>query len=176
MESLFEERALQETYEEMELLIYDIVHKFQRRYGGDFEELKSEGHVIFMKACNTYDPAKGQFSTWLVFLLKNGMIDNLKKRIKNSQHVIYGNTDEHKQGGTGQDHFLVNLKDRLQEESKDILKLILDMPKDLEAMVLERGGKPRNLRSSLRDYLVSCGWTIKQVNASFLDIKQALRN
>ncbi len=174
MKSQFEEKALQETYKEMELLVYDTVHKFRRRYGGDFEELNSEANLIFMKACSTYNPEKGQFSTWLVFLLRNGLIDNLKKRIKDSQHVTYGDIDEHRQDGSHQNHFLINLKDQLKEESKDVLSLILDMPKDLEAMTLLRGGHPSNLRSSLRDYLLEYGWTVNQIKNSFLDIKKAL--
>lgn len=168
----------QEIYKNMELLIYNVVHKFQRKYGGDFKELHSEANEIFMLAYNTYNPKKAQFSTWLVFLLQFKLIDNLRERIKDSRHIKYGceygGLQKHIQDETMNDYFLLRLQDRVQEEYRDIISLILDMPRDLEKMVLKRGGKPRNLRSSLRTYLKNHGWTKKQICAGFDNIKQAL--
>ena len=67
--------AVIETYFDVQNLIFDTVWKFQKQYGGDFEEMVAESNLIYMKCFLSHSPNKAQFSTWLRFRLWKGLID-----------------------------------------------------------------------------------------------------
>ena len=72
----------EQTYLDVEKLIKHIVWKFQRKYGGDFEELLGEANLLFILAYNDYDKEKAKFSTWLTFYITTRLQNKLLKETK----------------------------------------------------------------------------------------------
>jgi len=184
-----------ETYEEVEMLVYSIVHKFKKKYGGDFEELLSEANYLFLLVYDSYCESIGEFTTWLHFRIWKGLLDHLGKDIKLRKNIIYGDLDSTGDYGKDsqdinndfnqipqnkiqetcqQNHFMLNLKSYLSMESKDVIRLVLDMPNDLLIMSMKKGNSPRNVKSSLRQYLKERGWKKTEINDCFSEIKEAL--
>lgn len=187
------EAAKEETYMDVHLLLCDIVHKFQSKHGGDYEELKSEANYLFLLAYDSYKDAKSQFSTWVYFRVWKGLLDYWKKEIKLRKNVIFGEiTDSPKNNSSFQthntiytktekttggeaSHFLFHLKNSVSMESCDIINLLVDMPSDLFIMINENRINKTNIKRCLRKHLRDYGWTVSQITECFIEIRKALR-
>ena len=93
------------------------------------DDLLSEAYLIFSEAINSFDPFKAQFSTYFYWRLKKG----LKSYIKTQQFdhselfendYIHEVTPEH-------NATFNNLLDNISSEAKEVVKLCLDMPREL---------------------------------------------
>lgn len=58
--------AIAETFEDVDLLIWDVCHQFVKRYGGDLQEARSSANESFLIAYKDWDPTSTmQFSTYV---------------------------------------------------------------------------------------------------------------
>ena len=70
------------TYEDVERLVHHTAHAFQRRCGGDYEELLSEANVIYAATYRSYDPTRYncKFATALRNNIWYGLMDAYRTR------------------------------------------------------------------------------------------------
>lgn len=173
-----------ETYRDVEKLIYKEVGSFQKRFGGDFDELLSEANLAFMRAYKAYDLTRGEFTTLLVTSIRHGMMNVLRSRMKaNSRKTVsldaVGCNDtalaEQLADEMEPPKFdLESFAKGLTKDAKTVIEILLDTPTDLESAFFWAGGEERHWKSSIRQYLQSLGWTAVRVKESFLELKVAM--
>jgi len=66
-----------------EKLVASIANKMSRRYSyPDVEDLIGEGRSILLDKAHSWDPARGKFTTFATWVLRNGLLDYLKRQKK----------------------------------------------------------------------------------------------
>lgn len=71
-----------EHYKEYENLLFQWAHIYTRWGLGEFEDMKQEASMMYLKACDTHDMERGAFSTHLVTILRNNGYDMLRKEYR----------------------------------------------------------------------------------------------
>ena len=163
----------EETYLEVEDLIRKEVWRICKKWGGDFDELMAEGQAVFMAAFDSYTPASGtQFTTWLVNQLRWNLTDQVRTRIGRNKR--FEPVDDQQITGCYRDWKPADLLDDLHEDARLVAKLVIDTPAEIAWIYERKGGQPRNLRSTIRDYLADLGWTTVRIAESFREVARAL--
>lgn len=67
-----------DRYEEVARLLYHLCHKFQRSYGGEFDDWLSEAHEAFVLAAQSYRTEKGAFASWISFKVQKALLSRLR--------------------------------------------------------------------------------------------------
>lgn len=189
-----------ETYEECKTLIHSVVWKVIRRYGGDFEELMSEANSAFMDAYQTFDGSSA-FTSWLhtrvwfscVSFVRDRLGEQSRYKPLSMRESVGGipcevNIDRPDRVGTSAGFAdpcdgipdrrsawkADDLLEELGEGARLVVSLTLETPADLERVSQAKGAQPRNLRSSIRQYLAEMGWTAVRIAESFNEVRRAL--
>lgn len=166
-------------YKKYEKLIIKQVQKHQHR--DSYDELMSTASMGYIKAIDTFDPEKGQFSTHLHWTLRS-ILDKHKK-INKTQHITIDDpfNELHNNGGHLVDrvtplnvYTFYEMIDNLSPPSKEIIDIIFSMPVELITSAREFAGGCRIKLSSIRRYLRKKGWNQKIINNCILEIKEAL--
>jgi len=166
-------RNAEETYLEVEDLIRKEVWRICKKWGGDFDELMAEGQAVFMAAFDSYSADSGiQFTTWLVNQIRWTLTDQVRSRIGRNKR--FEQVDDQQIAGGYRDWKPADLLDDLHEDARLVAKLVIDTPEEIARIYFAKGGQPRNLRSTIRDYLVDLGWTTVRIAESFREIGRAL--
>jgi len=166
----------EELYIEAKPILYSMLHKFIRRYGGDFEELLSLCHLHFMeivrKTRSPYQKEKGsQFTTWLRLVLWYKLQNDREKEILTSCK----NLPPEEIGQKGKQEYLTDLKDSLSQEAKSVLSLILNTPEELVEMIQQKGGYNKRVKKCLEDFLcLHYHWSRRKVQRVFREIQENL--
>ena len=172
-------KPIDDTYADVERLIYFSVRKFQRRFGGDFDHYLSEANLIFLKVYNKeIDPAKGTFST----LLCHSIYKQLLNKMPDRRYKVFS-LDEKTRDGTSYANTVADTSrafdlegfcEDLSEDAATVLKLVLDAPTELADIAMGKGDSPCNWRSTVRNYLRQMGWPTGRITETFDEIKGAL--
>ena len=182
-----------ETYEEVKDLLYATVWKVVRQFGGDFDELMSEANVAFLEAYSNFD-GSSSFSSWVRQSVWYKCVDLIRGRLTEQSRYAKGFSDESVNrvpcsmaGADADVRGILEIPDRphsswkiqsmieeLTEDAALVVKLTIETPAELEAVVQAKGGQPRNLRSSLRQYLAEMGWTACRIAESFNEVRRVL--
>ena len=170
--------AMTTTYEDTRLLLYDICHKFRRRYGGNFDDLMSEANLHFMAAYETYDPTKGsKFTTWARFRIWICMLETVRSKMRRAKNPNRPQ-QEYRDLNTlaAQAKFdIESFVSDLSEDASRVVGLVMDSPQDILYSIRSLGGhSPSNIKKALLEYLKDLGWSVSRIKESFLEIKQAL--
>lgn len=165
--------AAEETYADSLPVIEKTVGAFCRAYGGDYDELRANADTIFMEAFHRYDDSK-PWHTWLNEWIWFELFDAMRVAARRAARapMIGGEAVDALTYGTDFDMEL--FMEGLGADAVTVIKLTFDTPTDLAEAVERKGGEPRNLRSTLREYLKGLGWTARRVRESFAEIKEAL--
>lgn len=167
--------AIEQVYTDVELLINGIVWKFFKRYGGNKDDWQSEANFYFMKAYDKYDKNKGAFTTWLHHCVYRGLQTYYRKTyLGNRPHSISGDTLALLPNKKNPFYTFIDLLDELQKDSKTVVRLIFDMPKELTQEYTEPGDSPKHMKVTLKKHLLKLGWTHARVKESFKEIGEAL--
>jgi hypothetical protein len=166
--------AIAETYADLRLLVYQLTHRFARRYHIEFEDLISESHVIFVKACQRYDPTGGMsISSWVYSKLWWGLIDHMKREMRHHLAHRHENIDDHQHIESGREapDFLIGVRNELNFDASAIISLIVNANNDLAIVckwnnVRRKGG----FKKAIKEHLYDMGWTREEVKQSFKDI------
>src|SRR4051812_20500901 len=67
------------SFKAVEKLVYHTVHAFQRKHGGNFDDLLSTAQELYLKAYRTYSYDKGEFSQRVRFVIWYGLLDEFRK-------------------------------------------------------------------------------------------------
>ena len=119
------QNALAEIYEDVEWILNAVVKRNFRSFGGDKEELKSEAHVAFMLAAETYDPECGtRFSSWLYTKTWRRLQDYRREQIKPRCRTI-PLIHDHYPSLPYANQKTIDLIDQLTDEVKCIISIAL---------------------------------------------------
>lgn len=171
-------RALEVTYEDVRTVLYDLVHKFRRRYGGDFGELVSDANAYFMQAYATYNGDRGSaFSTWFYYRTWRRMLSDLRQRRSQSRRRLY--LDNEVMGCYAAKQYNFNMDEfaeGLSQDAKKVVGLIVCPPLDIKLSCGRRGDHNSALhyRRAMCEYLKDIGWPRERIMVAFAEISNEL--
>jgi hypothetical protein len=185
MNNTLQEDALTVTYYDLEDMINKIVWRFYKIYGGEFDDWKSEAHLIFMKAYNSHNNSQSNFITWLYIRLYAGLKDYYKNFISKSlpSAICRDGFDILSVQSSVMHPFftMIDLMDELKYDAKTLVELIIDMPEDLRQEDLKiceskyyRGNYAKHMKIWLKNYLRKVGWTHRRITETFIEIGEVI--
>lgn len=161
-----------ETYDECKTLIYSTVWKVVRTYGGDFDELMSEANAAFLDAYRTFDGSSA-FTSWLRQRVWYSCVSFVRDRL--DERSRYEPAEDVQIADRNRSSWSIQqMAEDLGEDALLVVKLVVETPTDLERVYQAKGAQPRNLRSSIRQYLAEAGWTAARIAESFNEVRRAL--
>jgi DNA-directed RNA polymerase specialized sigma24 family protein len=162
-----EEMAINTTYSDCVNLLRDTVWGFVRRNQikpHEFEEMMAEANMLFMKAYRSYEPNNGtQFSTWLCIIVWDGLFQTVRRQFRWYKNCRQSRPMPKKQDG--QEH--IDLMDEMSQDAKQLFLLFKETPEDLLQLI--GGRKPRKV---LFEHLNSEGWSRKQIQTAWRDLRE----
>lgn len=169
-----------ETYEDIQSLIKFLANRFAMKSNGDFDELVSEGNVVFLRVYDSWKPGMGtKFTTYLSTCIWRQYITDYRVRVR--KDVVRGCTvdvasvvDRRTIDYTRPGDRLAEFVESLSGDAAMVAKLVIDSPAELAKIVEGKGGHPRNWVSSLREHLKGMGWTLNRIQTTFEEIGHAL--
>jgi hypothetical protein len=141
--------AIAQTWEDVKLLVYKTVHLFIKRYGGDFDELVGESHMMYMRACEGYD-GRSSFPTYVRWVVWHDLQELLRKAMRRNGKVVFGDIDPNQHGYHSTFDY-AEFFDELSEDAKVVVGLVMDTPQELVNTMIARGGSPQTQRSVIRE-------------------------
>jgi len=166
-------QAAEETYIEVKPVILSAVRDICNRFGGNFDDVLSDANSAFLEAYESWEPEQSSFTSWLRHRIFSTAVNNLRQRCREQgrrERVEDSDIPERNQPAW-------NVRQVLEELTEDaalVVRLVVETPAELEAVVQAKGGQPRNLRSSLRQYLADAGWTACRIAESFNEVRKVL--
>jgi len=157
-------------YEKYKKMVYKQALKVAQTYylqnlELSFQELCSDGFLIFFEVLDRYDETKGSFSTFLGWSLK-GIADLHFRENKDVVHFDYGDATLIEENTSLFDTFLKTLEfydclnTELSEEAQKVLDYIISNP------------DKRHTQNSIRNYFrAEYSWAIKKVEAAFAELQ-----
>lgn len=176
MEKTLFQDAVEHNFRDMEKLVWQTVHDFQKTHGNPYnkeesEELFSVASLSFVKACKTYNPESGALSTWVRFCGYKDLITHYQKERKNKQ-IRPEDYESCKEEASISPLF--DVLDSLDEDAKEIVNLILNTPKEIEEAVQAKYITLKRARKAIEKYLMERGWNKKRILYGFAQIQEAL--
>lgn len=175
---------IDEGYALVRNLIFDQVHRFRRRYGGDVDELVGEANLAFVRGHEQFvggvmkngQPIRTEYHRHIRYWVWYELFDAMRARL--SRHALvaivpvadYG--DYNLAAPAGFD--AMEFADELSEDARYVAQLVLDPPVAVSRVAVAKGAQPRNFRSTIRDHLKDRGWANARINAAFGEIKETL--
>jgi len=176
-----------ETYQEFELMLYDICHKWYhpkrglwKRHGVEFEDLVSDANFAFSKAYNSFDVGAGaSFCTFLYSCVENQIKNRLNKLTRSCRSSMWRvEIDEDNRLDRNVLAPQLNLGQAWNALSTDadlLVKLALDTPQDLKKMFANNSFHgPTNFRACIRKYLKKNGWDIDRIKDALEEVGDTL--
>jgi hypothetical protein len=169
------------AYELVKNLVFDQVHKFHRMYGGDKDELAGTAGVAFVRGHAQFvtghtksgRPIKEAYATKIRMAVWYTMFDVMRARIaKNDATEAIVDRDFACEVPAIFDR--EDFEDGMGEDARRVVGLLLDPPSEVERVSEAKGGDPRNLRSTVRQYLVKESWSTDRINAAFNQVRNQL--
>lgn len=174
--------SIEEGYAQVCDMIMGQAYSFVRRTGEDFEEVLSEANELFVTGHIQYDGGltnkkrviMWDYKTQIHLCIWYGLYDKMRNgnnRRKIAQFVpLEGHDRATKDGDFNAGEFV----EELSTDAKLCAEMVLNPPVGLMQTVYEKGGTPRNYRSTIRAYLRTMGWSAERVSMAFDEIKTAL--
>jgi len=182
--------AYAETYQDVEKLIWSIVHKFQRQYGGELEELFGEAQVIFCELYTgngrPYIRQKNDkaFAASLSYYIKVNLLSMRRTQLMRDSRKPISSVDPQKLQALAvndeQNTGLVDLMDSLSDDCRDVVQLILSTPGFVwrmeEPLVRTRDPEVEGgLVGLVHEYLRLMDWSDRKIRRCFNEIRKALQ-
>lgn len=170
--------AAEESYLDVENLIYHSVHKFIRKYGGDFDELVGEARVIFSELYTGLgrgyikENPKYNFAQSLQYFIAVNLLSKRRQELfRNARCKMTAYDENIKDQPTTDDYWLTDFLDGLSDDAVTIVKIVLDSP----GFVLRiEGPATDNPKEFLMEYLSSMNWSSRRIKSCFREIRRAL--
>lgn len=150
--------------------------EYSRIFDLEPTEIMNQGVIIFYKSIKTHNPKLSNFNTWLYLNLQWGLYAYCKKNKTNPDFVEYIDDEFfiksflcHNKRQLSFSDMIINLS----ENSRQVVNIILNQ--DNQPINMKK--KERLNQKTLKKYLNKVKkWNLGKVNASFLEIRVALRN
>ena len=168
--------AINETYGDVELLVYSTVHQFIRSYGGDFDECLSVAHDAYIDAYDRYD-GSSSFSSWVRWKVWYRLLDDMRNRAKHAARVICddGTALATVATDTPPEFDLDGFLGRLSREARDVVRVVLDPPEEVVKDLALFGDSPPSFLHTVRTYLAYMGWSKAEVAEAFDEVRWLLK-
>lgn len=167
-----EQLAYTETYEDVRLLLYRIVHNFVRCYGLPFDELLGEAHYAFARALRRHKKhPQVKFSTMVYFMATMRLKTYVKKLNKHRNHL---EIKEELCGCEDHNSYLLTLRGELTEDANVVVSLLVESNEDMQ-LLLRLKGRPRSaqgVRGVLKEHLLDIGWNKGRIEQTFSELRQ----
>lgn len=161
--------AFAATFDDFEMLIYDSVHDFRRKYGtvGTFESMMDEAFLQFVKAYVTWRRERAEFSTWLRFVITKGFLD-IRRQF--ARRMTRQPTDHAADLNDIASRERFNLKDFTAQLSDDAQYAVH------VALSIDFNDRCSRLNKRRRIYktLLNKGWDMARIESTFTEIGEAL--
>jgi hypothetical protein len=165
-----------QTYRDFEAKIDKIVQKFAYRYNCDESELRSAADEIYLKAFLRFAPTQGTpLEHWICYNLYKGLLEILRQKISKNNRLRRVLINLEASSRKEPRFCLLDFFDRLSKDAVLVVQLALETPSEIEHAIKVRGGKPRNYRSAIRDFLSKLGWRKSRIQSTFSEIGEALQ-
>jgi len=170
--------AMEETYADVEQLLWHQVHRFVERHGGVPEELKAIADETFVRVYHspTFDPSRSKFSTYLTAAVRNRFMDELRRRGTNREFAIDPDELQNLPGRRDTPGFdLAEFVGGLREDVATVVRLVVETPAELADALAGARGRPRFVRGALRRHLRGVmRWSHRRVSRAFRGVVEAL--
>ena len=165
-----------EVYEDVRKLLYKVVHHFQSRFGGDFDELMSQANLHYQKAFVSYDPAMGRFSKRVAYNVWYGLLDTARVRMRRDNNASVSSCEQEvlnevPEGIPGRVEGIVR---EVSEDARIIIQTVLGWQDRSVWHGIVRRKQARNVRKALVEFLIDLGWSGDRIMQCMCEIKEAL--
>ncbi len=170
----------EEGYALTKNLIFDQVHKFCRRFGGDVDDLVGEAHVAFMVGHRAYVEGRGNSEIYSIEIRRcvwYKLFDKMRVRLERKRRVKFTSTNDQEDAFAEPAKSAFNTTEfmgTLTPDARITTALVLDPPPEVVRVAEAKGGTPRNYKSTVRTHLQAAGWDTDRINAAFEEIAEAL--
>lgn len=170
---------IDDAYESVKMMIYKIVNKYQRRHGGEFDELLSVAHEAFMEAVWSFDPNRGKFTTHVWNRVTYKFKDEAKLLRKGGGFVHEeGNASLNK----GEEYLTAIqkadpdlLKDKKRFDLQKFLGELSQEAREAAEVALSIGSDNKGMSLvDIMSILVEAEWTAAEILKAFKELKEAL--
>ena len=162
--------ACEETYQDVEKLIYRLAWNAVERYGGEWDEYVRAGHLAYMKAWEAHDANRGAFTTILWRCMVNAITDVRRAKERDGRQSLLGDGDEKLPARNGFD--LGRFLTELSEDAKLMVRAVVDSPGDLTLLL--RTTSTRQIRRGLYQMFKSVGWSPARIIKCQQEVREAL--
>jgi len=168
----------------VEKLIFHQVHKFQYRFGGEFNELVCEANLAFVNGHAEYisgiSPTGNKISCSYATQIRRWvwyrLFDAMRNRVRRQNQIpIVPMIEDMDYEDMTPVFELTDWMEGLGPDAAYVADLALNPPPDIELIANSKGGQPRNIRSTIRVYLSDYLWEKERIDAAFDEVKAALR-
>jgi hypothetical protein len=170
--------AAEDTYKDVDDLVGRFVWDFHLNTGIELEECRSEGLEGYVEAYHSYQPGRGEFTTWVGVKVRSRLLD-LARRLRREGRRLKGAVDaaEVAVAKAVPDFRLDEFVEELSEDARTVVSMVFDTPIDVKVVMYRLGGDqdtPQTYRGAIREVLRDLGWTRKRIKESFQEIRRAL--
>lgn len=176
MDSL-KKQIKEETYHDLKRMITFLASKIKTAYGGELDDLISEGNLLLMSAIDTYEESKSKFSTYAYNQINHGLIDYLRKlTTHNAFNFTVEDDNIFEVACFDKNYHNVDAIDGLKADGVFILQLIQsDKISDILKNHRKGHGTPLSLEPHIRKYLMKeLNWSKDRTAMAFFNLRQSL--
>lgn len=164
--------AVNETYMDVEKMIFQVCWKFAEKFGGNIEDHLSVAGETYMDAYNKFEPVRGfQFTTYLWCSLWHNLTRSIRgnkiDRMTTSGSVNFDSFAAKKHFDLGRWLF------ELSEDANTVVGILLDDPESFQGWCQTKGTKSQK-RGLIKHLQRSLGWSAARVVESFGEIRESL--
>lgn len=163
-------------YTAVRRLVHHQAHKFQRRFGGDLDDVIGDAHVLFLRGhAVAHKRPTYAYATHIRLWVWYGLFDAMRKAAQRKAKASFTPLErdgqvmrmiaprEFSMGAFECDH---------TADAAYAARLALYPPADLAEAFKAKGGEPRNMRSCIRAYLREHGWSPERIGAAFGELAE----
>jgi DNA-directed RNA polymerase specialized sigma24 family protein len=159
----------EEVYGEVKDMLYQICHRQTNCCRCYIEDRMSTACLAYAKAYHDFDPARGNAFTTVVWTYVRNALMAECRACAHRSWLTY-NTDGIRDAVVPKASPFWDRVDELSEDARSVMRICLDLPEDLDAMLIKCSDK----RGLIRAYLSGMGWTMKRVTEAFSEIGSIL--
>ena len=167
--------ATNEHWASVENLACSVCNQFVSKHGGNFDDALSTAYEVYVDCCKTWITGSAPFSNFFATCLYRRLLGEKQQTKRLPVVSISAGEVDYEIEEHVLDHSRVSdWMSTLKEDVRTLAQLALDTPAEVIAVFQAKGGQPRNMRSTLRDYLRAQGWTWARIETAFNEMKAAL--
>lgn len=168
------DEAQTESYLSVARLVDDTVRKFVRLYGGDYEELRSEASLLYVRSYHSHVYGMSTFAHWVRIKIWRGLQESMRSRLARNNRLPRVQMDLDAHPGTTKESFdlseFLHSRPPMTDDARLVIKLVVRSTVD----VSRPGLTPSAMRRAVRRHLRGIGWDRDRVNSVFTEIHDLL--